>query len=252
MLRLPLVRLKPTHVQFLVEGIGSFILTLTAFLANARYGNLVEVGSSFHPLWHLAPVAIGFMLAVLVFTFGYISGAHFNPAVTLGVMLANVIRVELAIMYVVAQCAGCMLAAIFGAVVAGAGPDMPAPAIHDTTPEHILRGFMAEGIFTAALVTTVLHVACSRQKNNQFFGFAIGATLMCSLFAVGGISGGGFNPALSTALQVVKCGAGYCGPLLNLWVYWAAPAAGAFGAAVVFKMVHPRQQQVDRAAEALY
>uniref|UniRef100_A0A7S1QLY8 Aquaporin n=1 Tax=Neobodo designis TaxID=312471 RepID=A0A7S1QLY8_NEODS len=236
--KLPVVPLTPFQAKFLVEGIGTFVLALTVFLAEVECGAGALNGTT--KIRNLAPIAAGFILAVMVFTFGYISGGHFNPAVTLGIMFVNIIRIDQALAYIIAQCIGAFMGAGFGVLLTGPGPQMPAPEVYRGLPEFIFRGFVGEAIFTGALVTVVLHVACSKQKDNHFYGFAVGMTVMASAYAVGGVSGGCFNPALATGFQVVKCFAGYCTALLNLWLYWGAPAAGALGASIAFKMVHPK------------
>jgi glycerol uptake facilitator-like aquaporin len=237
-IKLPVVPLTPLRAKFLVEGIGTFVLTMTVFMASTSCGPDAINGTS--KIRNLAPIAIGFILAVMVFTFGYISGGHFNPAVTLGLLFANVIRIDQAVVYIIAQTIGAIMGGAFGVIMVGTSPTMPAPEVFGGLPEYVFRAFVAEGIFTGSLVTVVLHVACSKQKDNHFYGFAIGMSVMAAAYSVGGISGGAFNPALATGLQLVKCFAGYCNPLIHGWLYWAAPSAGALGAAVLFKMISPK------------
>jgi len=243
---LPKILLTPLQAKFLVEGIGSFVLVLTIFLSSTFVGGNPNPIDGSSTLRNLAPIAIGFILAVMVFSLGYISGGHFNPAVTMGIMFIKVIKIDQAITYVIAQNCGAVLGAAFGVLLTGPYPNMPAPQVYNNLPEFVFRAFVGEAIFTGALVTVVLHVACSNQKENGFYCFAVGMCVMASAYAVGGVSGGSFNPAVATGLQLVKCISGYCTPMLTLWLYWAAPAAGAAGAALLFKMVHPRiQDQVE-------
>ena len=248
--QLPTFKLSPYQLQYFVEGTAAFIFIFTIFLAESNMGNTSTEGDE--RIGNLAPIAIGLTLAVLIFTFGYISGAHVNPAVTLGVFLVNMIKFENAIGYVIAQCSGGFLGAIFGVFLLGKHSDQPAPVVDIGGAETILRAMLSEGIYTFALVTVVLHVACSMQKNNHYYGFAIGMCVMCSAYAVGGFTGGAFNPAVATGLILTKCLSGWCGPMLNLWIYWAAPAAGAGGAALLFKMVHPKIEAPKAPAEQTY
>ena len=247
---LPTFKLSMYGLQYFVEGTAAFIFILTIFLAEANIGNTVTSGEL--QIGNLAPVAIGFTLSVLIFTFGYISGAHVNPAVTLGVFLVNMIKFEAAVGYVIAQCTGGFLGAFFGVFLMGKHANQAAPEVEIGGAETILRAMLSEGIYTFALVTVVLHVACSMQKNNHYYGFAIGMCVMCSAYAVGGFTGGSFNPAVATGLILTKCLCGWCGPLLNLWLYWAAPCAGAAGAALLFKMVHPKIEAPKAPAEQTY
>ena len=247
---LPTFKLSYYALQYVVEGMATFIFVLTIFLAEANVGNMTITGQP--RIGNMAPLAIGFILCVLVFTFGYISGAHLNPAVTMGIFLVDMISFESAVGYMIAQCSGGVLGGLMGVFLMGAHPLQPAPAVAIGGPTAIVRAFLSESIYTFALVTVVLHVACSMQKNNQYYGFAIGMCVMCSAYAVGGFTGGAFNPAVATGLILTKCLSGWCGPMLNLWVYWAAPAAAAAGAALLFKMVHPKIQAPKAPAEQTY
>jgi glycerol uptake facilitator-like aquaporin len=249
-LQLPTFKLTPFQLQYFVEGTAAFVFILTIFLAEATIGNQVIIGDS--KLGNLAPLAIGFTLTVVIFTFGYISGGHVNPAVTLGVFLVNEIKFENAIGYVIAQCTGGFAGAFFGVFLTGKHPSQAAPQVAIGGAEVILRSMLSEGIYTFALVTVVLHVACSMQKNNHYYGFAIGSSVMCAAYSVGGFTGGAFNPAVATGLILTKCLCGWCEPMLNLWLYWAAPAAGAGGAALLFKMVHPKIEANKAPAEQTY
>lgn len=245
---LPRFKLSLFQAKFLAEGIGSFVFVMTISLAETNCGNSAIDGVT--RFRNLAPIAIGFMLSTLVFTFGYISGGHFNPAITLGVLLIKGIRIELASAYWVAQVAGGVIGAIMGLIINGTTSRLPAPHVYKNAAEYVIRGFIAEAVFTAALVTVVLHVACSSQKNNHYYGLAIGMCVMAAAYAVGGASGGSFNPSVATGLQLVKCMAGNCIPLMHLWLYWSAPAAGAVVAALLFKMTHQIPKEEEESAQA--
>ena len=239
--RLPLLKLTGYQAKFLAEGIGSFILLMTISLAESNVGNSAINGTT-HTR-NLAPIAEGFILCVLVFTFAYISGGHFNPAITFGALLIEQIRIEEATAYWIAQCAGGIAGAVYAIIVNGTTRHIPAPQVFKNLPQYVVTAFVAEAIFTGILVTVVLHVAYSSQKNNHYYGLAIGMCFLAAGYAVGGISGGSFNPAVALSLQLVKCVTGNCIPLMHLWLYWAAPAAGALGASVLFKMTHPQQEE---------
>jgi glycerol uptake facilitator-like aquaporin len=181
-----------------------------------------------------------------VFAFGYISGAHFNPAVTLGVVLIRQLKVRRATFYVFAQMLASVCAGVVGMfLIAPADKSKVAPPMpvfnttdFSSTPQDICRAFFSELVFTVCLVTVVLHVACSRQRDNNHYGLAIGMTVMGSAFSVSSISGGGFNPAVATGLVVQECLAGQCRAARYLWLYWLAPLVGAAIAALLFEIVH--------------
>jgi hypothetical protein len=86
-----------------------------------------------------------------------------------------------------------------------------------------------------------VQVACSRQKENQFYGFAIGMTVLSGAMTVGSVSGGAFNPAVSTGLQFVQCCiTGHCEAFGYIWMYWLSHFGAAALAAGCFLIIHPR------------
>ena len=185
----------------------------------------------------MAPLAIGFMLGTLVFAFGYISGGHFNPAVTFGIMLIRGIDKYKGLMYIACQVMG-GFGVLFALALTEDAINFPAPEPNPNGADHgkyAIKAFLAEFIFTFILVSVVLNVACSRQKENNFYGIAIGFTVTSAAYSVGGISGGGFNPAVATGLQLVKCFFGNCDGFTWFWMYWLAPMCGGAVAALFFK-----------------
>jgi len=202
--------------RYLTEFIGTFFLVFTV-------GMTVTAESP------LAPLAIGSVLAVMVYMGGHISGAHYNPAVTVALLLRNELAPRDGAPYLLAQLFAAFLAS--GAVFLVAGATFaPAPGAGAT----IGQAFLAEALFTFALVLVILNVATAKAtEGNQYFGFAIGFTLMVGMFAVGGVSGGAFNPAVGTGpiLFHMLFGGGTLG---DLWLYWTAPLTGSFAAVVAF------------------
>jgi aquaporin Z len=134
----------------------------------------------------MAPLAIGAALMVMVYAGGHVSGAHFNPAVTLGVWLRGKLPVREVPGYIFFQLLGAGLAAL---AVKQLGESSATPMAIETGP-----AFLAELLFTFALVWVVLNVATSKgTSGNSFYGLAIGFTVMVGAYAVGPISGGAFG-----------------------------------------------------------
>jgi glycerol uptake facilitator-like aquaporin len=218
----------------LSEFIGTFYFILTISLSASLAGAY-------------APLAIGFMLMAQVFAFGYISGGHFNPAVTLGVLLIGQVKARRAGFYVLAQLLGGILAAVISWVLidethSGFKTTNAPKPLNDiltssVTSMTIFRALLAEFIFTSALVSVVLHVACSRQRDNHHYGLAIGMTVLASAYSVGGISGGAFNPAVATALHFQRLFMGDTAQIQYLWIYWVGDLLGACAAAGLFSIV---------------
>ncbi|CAN5775427.1 MIP/aquaporin family protein [soil metagenome] len=198
--------------KLVVEGIGTFFFVLTIGLVVMQPG----VGA-------LAPLAIGSALMVMVYAGGHISGGHYNPAVTLAVMLrGQTTPAELA-GYWAAQIVGGFLAAL---AVGLLGVSAPVAAASPATGPALL----AEFLFTFALAYVVLNVATTRgTAGNSYYGLAIGFTVMIGAFAVGGISGGAFNPAVAVGITAM----GLSAPSF-LWVFFLANLVGAAAAALLF------------------
>lgn len=204
--------------KYLVEFVGTFFLVLTI-------GSVVMAPND---AGALAPLAIGGVLMAMVFAGDHVSGAHYNPAVTLAVFLRGKCAASDLPGYVVAQCAGAAAAAMIVGFLKGN------PAV---TPMQIdaARAFVAEFLFTFALCSVVLNVATSRgTSGNSFYGLAIGFTVMAGAYSVGAVSGGAFNPAVALGATLMGLFSA-----ANIWVYLVANFAAAVAAAVFFKLVAP-------------
>lgn len=208
--------------KYLVEFIGTFFLVFTIGMTVLAPG----AGA-------MAPLAIGSILAVMIFAGGHVSGGHFNPAVTLGVWLRGKCPVTDVGPYMGAQVAGA-LAASFAVKALKSGFMSRAAAYAGPMTPEILPALLAEFLFTFALVWVVLNVATARgTSGNSFYGFSIGFTVLAGAYAVGGISGGVFNPAV--AIGVCTMGIISWG---SLWIYFAANLAGGAAAALAYKQVN--------------
>ncbi|KAG5494115.1 hypothetical protein JKF63_01950 [Porcisia hertigi] len=223
--------------QLLAELVGTFLLVLTITLAS--------VGVS-----QLAPIPIGFMLAAMCFTFGYISGAHFNPAISFAVFLNRQMTLRRTVMYILVQLCGSFAASLYASAIIGLNIPTPVP---NGDLVNIWQALLCELVYTFALTSVVLHVCFSRQRSNDFYGLAIGMTLTAAGFSVGGFTGGAFNPAVATGTQVVSCVYKNCEPLRSFWVYWVAPFGGAFMASILYQLLDTQERApVMIGKEAVY
>ena len=145
--------------------------------------------------------AIGSALMVMVYAGGHISGGHFNPAVTLAVLLRGRITAADAVPYWVRQ----LVAAVVGGAAGQVRHRPQGPARrrrHHRRPHLIVAALLAELLFTFALAWVVLNVATSKDHpTNSFYGLAIGFTVLAGAVAVGGVSGGAFNPAVALGIM---------------------------------------------------
>ncbi|HTE47531.1 MAG TPA: aquaporin [Gemmatimonadaceae bacterium] len=203
--------------KLLTEFIGTFFLVLSVCLS-------VSGGSP------MAPLAIGGTLMVMVYMGGHISGAHYNPAVSLALVVRGAISVVEMVQYWVAQLLGGIVAAFTASFISG-----KAVPIHPGSGVSMTSALLVEILYTFALALVVCNVATSKKTEGKgFYGLAIGFTVVCAAFAAGGISGGAFNPAVGTALTVTG-GEGFG----NIWLYWVGPLIGGAIAGVVFKIQEP-------------
>lgn len=204
--------------KLLTEFIGTFFLVTT--IGCTVIGAAPGV---------IAPLAIGFVLMVMVYAGGHVSGAHYNPAVTVGVTLRGRCSPSDAVGYIVAQVLGAVAAALVVGYLKG-------DAVVVANAPNTTHALLVEFLFTFALVYVVLNVATAKANaNNSFYGLAIGSTVMCSAFAVGSISGGAFNPAVAVGASVMGLF-----PWANLWLYLVANVAGGVVGAIVFKTINPQ------------
>jgi aquaporin Z len=213
--------------KYIAEFIGTFFLVLTIGCTGVGAGAGV-----------IAPLAIGAALMVMVFAGGHISGAHYNPAVTLGVLIRGKVNGADVGPYMVAQLAGAMMAAL-AVKFLRAGV-----AVTPITP-HVGPALLAEFLFTFALVYVVLNAATAEgTSGNSFYGLAIGMTVMTGAFAVGDISGGAFNPAVALGICLLGISS-----WTNIWIYLLADFTAAVLAAVIFQLINPRMQTTPIATD---
>ncbi|MBW3084849.1 Aquaporin Z [Austwickia sp. TVS 96-490-7B] len=207
-----------TTASLVVEAIGTFFLVLT-------------IGCTVLTDQPLAPVAIGSVLMVMIFAGGHISGAHFNPAVTLAVTLRGRLRSNQLPMYWACQIIGGAAGAL--SAVALTRRHTGNPTVNITT-----AGIAAEFLFTLALCWVVLNVATSRDHaDNHFYGVAIGFTVLAGAVAVGSISGAAFNPAVALGVGIM----GLIGwPAVLVWAVTQLAAGGV--AAVLFRIANPHDR----------
>ena len=204
-----------------VEAIGTFFLVFTV-------GAAVGSGST------LAPLAIGAVLMVMIYAGGHISGGHYNPAVTLAVLVRRRISMRDAGAYWIVQFgAGLLAAAAVRAIVDPAR--MTTVATLTLSGQTLVAAFVVEALFTFALCFVVLNVATSKDHpDNSYYGLAIGFTVVAGAFAVGAISGGAFNPSVTLGAAVMEL---FAWP--TLWIYLMAQVIGGLAAGVTFLALNP-------------
>jgi MIP family channel proteins len=241
-------RLAP---KLVAEFIGTFAFVFIGAGAAAVIGDsrgLAGIGA----------VALAHGLTIMVFAFAYggVSGGHFNPAVTIGLLAARGMRLVDAIGYIVAQIAGGIVGAlvlrgVLGGTATGLGTPTLAHALHlgtavvTITPE---AGFLIEAMLAFFLVTVVLNTAVSN-RSTVFAPLAIGMTVSLNILMGGALTGAPFNPARALGPMVAT------GNLNDAWLYIAAPIVGGIIAALVHlvltRMAHEDERAVSTTPAAV-
>jgi aquaporin Z len=212
--------------NYIVEFIGTFFFILVIGLTVVAPMSGVSAPAADH----MAPLAIGITLMVMVYAGGHISGGHYNPAVTLAVWMRGKCDTKDVLPYMASQVAGGIVAALV------VGFQKGNPITSAMTPD-IARALLNEFLFTFALAYVVLNVATSRKNaGNSYYGLAIGCTVLVAAYAGGGISGGAYNPAIAVAISVM--GLSTFG---NIWIFLVGNFLGGALAAVVYKIVNPEE-----------
>lgn len=195
---------------YIVEFIGTFFLVLGA----AMYG---AIGATL-------------CLMVMIYAGGHISGAHFNPAVTLAMMIRGKATSKEAIPYWIAQFGGGIIAALFACYLF----EKEGPGECVVPSEGTVKALAAEITGTFALAYVILNVATTKgTKGNSFYGLAIAGTVLAMAVTIGSFSGGAFNPAVAVGLSIQKT---FCWE--QIWIYFVGPLAGGALAAIVFNYIN--------------
>jgi aquaporin Z len=198
---------------YLAELLGSFLFFTIGYASVAAFG----VASAPTPNLLVVPFSFGFGLLAAIFAFGHVSGGHFNPAVTVAMVLDKRTTPADAVGYIIAQVIGAIAA---GAVVliavsqdaVKAGITKPGTGITD------IGAVILEVVFTAGFIAVIL---ASTKRVPALAPLAIPLTLVAIHFATATLSGASVNPARSIGSAVVG------GDLGQLWIYLVAPIIGA-------------------------
>ena len=208
--------------KFLAELIGTFALVFMGAGAILQHNATQAVG--------LTGIAVAHGMAILVgtYAFGHISGAHFNPAVTFGMLVTRRIRFGGAISYWIAQLLGATLGAYFLCWVYS-GPTeahLGAPAVAaGVTP---MMAMSLEGLMAFFLVIVIFGTAVDPRAPRGFAGLAIGLTLVGNILAGATLTGAAFNPARAFGPALVA------GHWQDQWLYWVGPMLGGAIAALLY------------------
>lgn len=222
--------INPTHSmpswkRYLAELLGTFLfifMGIGTYLAFNQNGGVSIIGVA---------ITHGIGLALAVYIFGHVSGAHVNPAVTFALWVTKKIRTIDGIAYIIAQLAGAILAALAAKTIYG---DMMIFKLG--TPElgptvTTVTGIITEALLTFFLVWTIFAVAIDRRNISVMSGLVIGLALTADIFAGGVVSGAAVNPARWFGPALIA------GQWTNWYVYIVGPLLGALLAGLIYQGV---------------
>jgi len=236
---------KPSEIAKLsAEFIGTYMLVFTVCLNNTTKS---EDNPLAHALGLFAPTSIGCVLMVLIYALGSISGAHFNPAVTLALYFQEAIEMQEGIKYIIFQSCGAALAGLSAVLLMGSDDTGNAVEVHPVGPLNIsftVGAPLVELLYTFMLCFTVLNVCVAdATKGNKFYGVAIGFVVIAGGYGGGYVSGGYFNPAIVLGVNIM--GLSWAG-FVNFPIYVACQFAGALLAPVAFHIVRPETKLPEK------
>ncbi|MFL0811045.1 MAG: aquaporin [Agarilytica sp.] len=201
---------SPNH--FVAEFMGAFFLVLAgcgAIVVNAELDGVIGHGG--------VAAAFGLVVMIMIYAVGNISGAHFNPAVTIGFFFAGRFPANRILPFVAAQCSGAIVASLLLKVCFPMNEMLGA-----TMPTFsVLNAFVVELILTFGLMFVILNVSTGHMEKGIMAGVAIGGTVALEALIAGPITGASMNPARSLGPALVS------GQLQHLWLYILAPTLGA-------------------------
>jgi len=206
----------------LSEVIGTFALVFVGTGA-------IVIGDASGTVSHLGvALAFGLVVMTMIYALGDISGAHLNPAVTLGFFAARRIEARQVAPYVASQFAGAVLASTLVFLTLPQHPNLGA-----TRPSgSLVQSFVLEVVLTWLLMFVILNVSTGAKEKGITAGIAIGSVIAFEALFAGAVSGASMNPARSLGPAVVSA------RLDVLWLYFAAPIMGALLAVPTCRCVH--------------
>jgi aquaporin Z len=211
--------------QFTAEFVGTFVLVFAGtgaiVINDASTGTVSHVGIA---------LTFGLVVLAMIYAVGDVSGAHLNPAVTLGFFAARRFPARRVMPYIASQCAGAILASLVLRLLfpthATLGATQPAG--------DAIQSFVLEGILTFILMFVILSVSTGPKEKGVMAGIAVGAVIALEALFAGPISGASMNPARSLAPALVSW------RTESLWIYLTAPILGGLASVAVCRCVQEK------------
>lgn len=213
--------------SYITETLGTFILIFCgtgAIVINQQTGGSIG---------HMGiTITFGLLVMTLIYAFGNISGAHFNPAVSIAFTVARKFPANKLVPYIFSQLLGAVMASFFLKLLFPQNE-----MLGGTLPSGTeIQSFILEIFLAFFLMLVILNVAHGSSEQGLFAGIAIGSTVLLEAMFAGPISGASMNPVRSIAPALVS------GHLEHLWIYIVAPIVGAIAAVPVWKFISNKNQ----------
>lgn len=212
------------YKKYLAESIGTFAMVFcgTGAIIVNQQTNGVITHAGVACTW-------GLIVAAMIYALGNVSGAHFNPAVTLGFWVAKAFPANQILPYVLSQASGAFFASLLLKFLFPANDTLGASLPSGSA----LQSFVLELLLTFFLMLVIMQVAKGSKEQGMFAGLAIGSVILLEAMFAGPICGASMNPIRSLAPAVVS------GHTEHLWVYLTAPFFGAISGVGVWSLLKP-------------
>ncbi len=219
------------HKKFIAEVIGTFTLVFAgcgSVMVAERFPGTVSPA--------VIAVVFGLAVAVMIYAVGHISGAHFNPAVTLAFAVARHFPFRQVLYYWTAQFAGALMAIGLLTLL------LPAGRAYGSTFFSVnpFQALVWEAVLTFFLMFVIVAVATDTKAEGTMAGAAIGGTVMLAAWVGGPVTGASMNPARSFAPALFE------GRLDVMWIYIVGPCVGAVAAALLYEAIRMTPAQGKR------
>ena len=207
--------------QYLAEFIGTFFLVF--------FGCGSMILAELNPTYDGAfiPIVFGGAVAIMIYATGHISGAHFNPAVTLAFWVTRKFSSKRILGYVLAQIFGATTASFFHHIIFGPEHDFGQTVLSTT----LMSGFLIEFILSFVLMFVITSVATDSRAVGELAGMAIGTTVTLCAFVGGPLTNASMNPARTLGPAIFNM------EFNQLWVYVLAPIIGTIFGAKVYEWI---------------
>ncbi len=234
---------RPLSNLVVAEAYGTFVLTFigTTAITIASDANLFAIGPSLG--LGFIGLAFGFALIAGIASVGSISGAYFNPAITIAAFLSGRLHRGRVLPYIAAQFLGAIVAAVVELALVGRGAASAAdlgstlPNLSLSTP--VFSAVLAEIVGTTFLTLAVLGATDQDSSGISWGTLGIGVTLAGTIWALGAVSGASLNPARSFGPALVSLLFSST-PMVDYWIYLVGPILGALLAAMLYGMIYKR------------